>query len=305
MTDPSRSSRFIRAIGMLKSRLGLRGQDSSLRQSIEDVIEEHEADFDDPQGNDINPSQREMLRNLLDYGDLRVDDVAVPRADIIAFDVDKSFDDLVQLFAEAAHSRLPVYRDSLDGILGMVHMKDVYRFLADPALPRPNVEQLLRSVLFVPASMRVLDLLARMRAGRMHMAIVVDEYGGTDGLATIEDLVEEIIGDIEDEHDDAASAQLRVLPEGVYDVDARLPLTELEEVLGLDFLDDQADQALDTVGGLVFFLAGRVPTNGENVVHKPSQVRFEVVNADPRRILRLHVHPPQSAAPSAESASHL
>jgi magnesium and cobalt transporter len=293
MTDPSRSSRFTRALDQLKTRFGWRGQDSSLRQSLEDVIEEHEADLDDPQGNDINLSQREMLRNLLDYGDLRVDDVAVPRADIIAFDGDRSFEDLVQLFAEAAHSRLPVYRDSLDGILGMVHVKDVYRFLADPTLPRPQIEQLLRTVLFVP--MRVLDLLARMRAGRIHMAIVVDEYGGTDGLATIEDLVEEIIGDIEDEHDDAASTQLRLLPEGVYDVDARLPLTELEDVLGLDFLDDQADAALDTVGGLVFFLAGRVPANGETIVHEASQVRFEVVNADPRRIVRLHVHPPQTA----------
>jgi len=273
----------------LRNRLLRRG-DASLRQSIEDVIEEHEGEAS--ANDDFGDTERTMLRNLLDYGELRVDDVAVPRGDIIAFDAAGSFEALADLFAEAAHSRLPVYRDSLDSIIGMIHVKDVYVHLVRPregGPPKP--EHLLRSVLFVPPSMRVLDLLARMRASRTHLAIVVDEYGGTDGLVTIEDLVEQIVGDIEDEHDDAEVVQLRDLGGGAFDVDARLPLAELEAALDAALLPEDEAVEVDTVGGLIFVLAGRVPAIGETIEH-PAGYRFEVVDGEPRRVTRVRAYSP-------------
>src|SRR5690606_9245376 len=237
------------------------------------------------------------FRRVLFRSELRVDDVAVPRADIIAVDAAGSFDDMARVFVEAGHSRLPVYRESLDAIIGMVHVKDVYAHLVQPSeAGAPKVDQLLRSVLFVPPSMRILDLLARMRASRTHMAIVVDEYGGTDGLVTIEDLVEEIVGDIEDEHDEAEATLLRPLPGGRYDVDARLSVADLEAELETDFLPEDDDSEIDTVGGLIFMLAGRVPAIGEVIEH-PSGYRFEIVDGEPRRITRVRVYPrPQPEA---------
>lgn len=280
----------------LLHRLGKRHGDGTLRQSLEDVIDEHESD---DEADDLSVAERTMLRNLLSYGELRVDDVAVPRPDIIAFDASGNFDDLAKLFVEAGHSRLPVYRDSLDAIIGMVHVKDVYAHLVEPSdAGPPQVEQLLRSVLFVPPSMRILDLLARMRSNRIHMAIVVDEYGGTDGLVTIEDLVEQIVGEIEDEHDEAEETLLRPLPGGLYEADARLSVADLENELGTDFLPEDDDSEIDTVGGLIFMLAGRVPAIGEVIEH-PSGFRFEIVDGEPRRITRVRVHPP--AEPEGEA----
>lgn len=291
-TDPH--SRLVaRLLHAVQQLLPRRAADATLRQSLEDVIEEHEAA---PQADDLSAVERTMLRNLLSYGELRVDDVTVPRTDIVAFDASGSFDELARLFAEAGHSRLPVYRESLDAVIGMVHVKDVYQHLVrpDPKGP-PRIDKLLRSVLFVPPSMRVLDLLARMRASRTHMAIVVDEYGGTDGLATIEDLVEQIIGEIEDEHDEAEASLLKRLPNGLYDADARLPLTELEAELKSDFLSEDDDSEVDTVGGLIFMLAGRVPVIGESIDH-PSGFRFEILDGEPRRVTRVRVHPPELSA---------
>jgi magnesium and cobalt transporter len=264
--------------------------DGSLRQFLEEAIEEH-GDAAPSGTDDLGVAERAMLRNVLDYGELRVDDVAVPRADIIAFDASDSFDDLVKLLVECVHSRVPVFRDTMDGIIGMVHVKDVMPYLASPEKPSPRIEQLLRSVLFVPPSMRVLDLLARMRISRVHMAIVVDEYGGADGLVTIEDLVEQIVGNIEDEHDDDPTQMLRALTPHLHEVDARLPLSELEEALGTDFLPDEEDEEIDTVGGLIFMLAGRVPAIGETIAHE-SGYRFEIVDGDPRRVTRVRVHGP-------------
>ncbi|MGK2285511.1 hemolysin family protein [Pedomonas sp. V897] len=302
MTDSSSpdpgSNVVSRLLTGLLHRLQKRHGDGTLRQSLEDVIEEHA--FDTGQ-DDLSAAERTMLRNLLSYGELRVDDVAVPRADIIAFDAAGSFDELARLFVEAGHSRLPVYRDSLDAIIGMVHVKDVYAHLVQPSeTGPPRVEQLLRSVLFVPPSMRILDLLARMRSSRTHMAIVVDEYGGTDGLVTIEDLVEEIVGEIEDEHDETEASLIRPLPGGSYDVDARLGVTELEAELGTDFLPEEDDNDIDTVGGLIFVLAGRVPAIGEVIEH-PSGYRFEIVDGEPRRITRVRVHPPAGSEAEGEA----
>lgn len=285
-----------RLLAGLLHRLNKRHGEGTLRQSLEDVIEEHESD---DEGDDLSAAERTMLRNLLSYGELRVDDVAVPRPDIIAFDAAGSFEELARLFVEAGHSRLPVYRDSLDAIIGMVHVKDVYAHLVDPSeAGPPKVDQLLRSVLFVPPSMRILDLLARMRSSRTHMAIVVDEYGGTDGLVTIEDLVEQIVGEIEDEHDEAEAALLRSLPGGLYEADARLSVADLETELNTDFLPEDDDSEIDTVGGLIFMLAGRVPAIGEVIEH-PSGFRFEIVDGEPRRITRVRVYPPAESGDDA------
>ena len=278
-----------------------RGSEATLRESIEHAIDEHELTPDEP-GDDLSDAERTMLRNILQYGELRVEDVAVPRADIIAFNAEEGFEPLVGAFASAGHSRLPVYRESLDAVIGMVHVKDVYQHLAEGEGTRPpRLEQLLRSVLFVPPSMRVLDLLARMRASRTHMAIVVDEYGGTDGLVTIEDLVEEIVGDIEDEHDEAETHRWRRLADGSIEADARVPLSELEATLDHDFLPEESDDEVDTLGGLVFMLVGRVPVIGE-IITDDSGYGFEILDGDPRRITRVAIHPPKPDSPANDAA---
>jgi CBS domain containing-hemolysin-like protein len=182
--------------------LGREGE-PSLRDQIEEAIDEHEDGGSVGTAGDLSPIERQMLRNLLHFGERQVADIAVPRSDIVAFDLGQSFDALVELFREAGHSRMPAYEESLDRVVGMIHVKDVYAHLAAPEVTAIDPRALIRQTLFVPESMGVLDLLARMRAARTHLAIVIDEFGGTDGLVTIEDLVEEIVGDIEDEHDEA------------------------------------------------------------------------------------------------------
>ncbi len=297
MSEPTSQGRLRKAFGALRQRLLKRPIDATLRETLSEAIEEH--DPNGPATDDLGDTERTMLRNVLAFADLRVDDIAVPRADIIAFDASESFDDLVRLTAEAAHSRMPVYRETMDGIIGMVHVKDVFAYLADLSKPRPRIEQLLRSVLFVPPSMRVMDLLARMRASRVHMAIIVDEYGGTDGLVTIEDLVEQIVGQIEDEHDDAQAKLLHKLSGGLYDADARLRLEDLQDTLKVEFVSDVEDaEDIETVGGLIFYLAGRVPMIGETITHD-SGYRFEILDGDPRRVTRVRVLPPEPQATQA------
>lgn len=297
MTDGDSRGRLRKAFGALRQRLTRRPIDTTLRETLSEAIEEH--DPNGPATDDLGDTERTMLRNVLAFADLRVDDIAVPRADIIAFDASETFDDLVKLTAEAAHSRMPVYRETMDGIIGMVHVKDVFAYLADLSKPRPRIEQLLRSVLFVPPSMRVMDLLARMRASRVHMAIIVDEYGGTDGLVTIEDLVEQIVGQIEDEHDDAQAKLLHKLSGGLYDADARLRLEDLQDTLKVEFVSDVEDaEDIETVGGLIFYLAGRVPMIGETIAHD-SGYRFEILDGDPRRVTRVRILPPEPQATQA------
>jgi CBS domain containing-hemolysin-like protein len=214
-------------------------------------------------------------------------------ADIIAAPESASFDELVALFAEAGHSRLPVYRETLDAIIGMIHIKDVFEILARGAERPDSIAGLIREPRYVPTSMGVLDLLAEMRATRTHLAIVVDEYSGTEGLVTIEDLVEEIVGEIEDEHDEAPEASLVELGGGMWDADAR---AELEEVAAeLDPRLAQVAEDVDTLGGLAFVLAGRIPAPGEIVEH-PSGWRIEVTDADPRHITRVRLHAPEIVA---------
>ena len=254
--------------------------DTNLRESLEDVLEEEAGNDESLTGEELH-----MLRNLLGFKDVRVEDVMVPRADITAVDEKTSLEGLGGLFTESGHSRLPVYKQSLDHPIGMVHIKDLVVMLAGKA-PKVPLKALVRDILFAPPSMPALDLLLRMQASRSHMALVVDEYGGTDGLVTIEDLIEEIVGEIEDEYDDQNGPQIITRSGDILEAQARLPIDQLEEKLGITLVDE--DEDIDTLGGLVFTLAGRVPQRGEMIIHK-NGIEFEVRDADPRRIKTLRI----------------
>ena len=264
----------------------------TVREALEELIEDR-----DESGIPIDDQERMLLGNILHLREQTAYDVMVPRADIVGVDAQTSQDDLTGLFIKCGHSRLPVYRGSLDDVIGMVHIKDI---LAATRVDKPfQLQRLVRRVLFVSPSMRVMDLLLDMRQKRTHMALVVDEYGGIDGLVTIEDLVEQIVGEIEDEHDRTVEPDMVVRPDGVIEADARTPIDEFEEVVGPVLTEEERDD-VDTLGGLVFFIAGRVPSRGELIGH-PSGLEFEVVDADPRRIkwLRVRRTVPQVPAESA------
>ncbi|MES2755164.1 MAG: hemolysin family protein [Pseudomonadota bacterium] len=264
--------------------------DDSLRAQLEGAIDQHEDDPAPDAKGDLSPLERQMVRNLLHFGERDAGDVGVPRADIIAVEEEAAFADVVKLFAEAGHSRLPVYRGALDTIVGMVHIKDVFAILADETRPRPpGIKGLIREPVFVPESRGLLDLLADMRGSRRHLAIVLDEYSGTEGLVTIEDLIEEIVGDIEDEHDDAPTALLIPLDGGGWDADARAELEDVAETVDARLGETESD--VDTLGGLAATIAGHVPQVGEVLTH-PSGWRLEVTEADARRVNRLRLHPP-------------
>jgi CBS domain containing-hemolysin-like protein len=267
----------------------------TLREEIEDAIDEaEESQGSHPIAGDLSPAERQMLRNLLHFGEQTAGDICVTRGDIMAVKSDISFDDLVSAFADAGHSRLPVYGESLDEVVGMVHIKDVFMASVDPALDR-SLDALMREPLFVPESMGVIELLARMRMERVHLAIVVDEFGGTEGLVTIEDVVEEIVGEIEDEHDDAEAAMLTMLDDGVWEADARIELEELAKAVDPRLSSDEDE--VDTLGGLVFLIAGHIPANGECITH-PSGWKLETVDSDPRRIIRVRLHAPEGETTS-------
>jgi len=265
------------------------GEDSeqTLREEIEEAIDEAEESHQ--VAGDLTPVERQMLRNLLHFGDETAGDICVNRGDIVSVPSTIAFEDLVQAFAEAEHSRLPVYGDSLDEIVGMVHIKDVFSAMIDKDRDR-SMATLMRLPLFVPESMGVIDLLARMRAQRIHLAIVVDEFGGTEGLVTIEDVVEEIVGEIEDEHDIEEAGMLSRLDEGVWEADARMELEDLAEAVDARLVWEEDE--VDTLGGLVFLLAGHIPARGESVLH-PSGWRLETIDSDPRKILRVRLHAPE------------
>ena len=268
--------------GWFKRMMGGRNGES-LRDTVEDLLDEFEESE-----HRLSATERGMLINLLEFGELRVDDVMVPRADVIAVDVSTPLDDVVEVMKQEGHSRLPVYRDNLDDVLGMVHLRDLLPYWSTPKEEQPALEKLCRQVLFVPPSMPVVDLLAKMRSVRLHMSVVVDEYGGIDGLATIEDLVEPIVGEIWDEHDSSDEAMLVERPGGVLEASARTPVEMLEERTGIDLLPEDRDEDIDTLGGLVFAMLGRIPARGELVAHD-SGLEFEITDVDARRINRLRV----------------
>ena len=261
----------------------------TLREQIEEAIDDHEDDPAPDEKGDLSPVERQMVRNLLSFGKRTADDVGVPRADMIAIPETSTFAELVAVLADAPHSRLPVYRDSLDQVVGMIHIKDAFALLARGEPFPENIAGLIRQPLYVPQSMGVLDLLAEMRSQRIHLAIVIDEYSGTEGLVTIEDLVEEIVGDIEDETDDAVVPLLMLLENGMWDADARAELEDVAEAI--DPALAEIDEDVDTIGGLAFMLAGHVPQPGEMLTH-PSGWRIEITEGDTRLASRLRLHPP-------------
>ncbi|MBU6266557.1 MAG: hemolysin family protein [Sphingomonadales bacterium] len=266
-------------------------EDHSLRAQIEEAIEEHEEDGDADTGNgDLSPIERQMVRNLLHFSEKDADDVAIPRSAIIAISAAATWDEVVSAFAVHGHSRLPVYRDTLDEVIGMMLMKDVFPILASGKAPPRDWTTLMRQPLFVPQARSALDVLADMRSRRIHLAVVVDEYSGTDGITTFEDLVEEIVGEVEDEHDDAPVEAVRLLEDGSWDADAKAELDDVAEKL--DPRLAEAAESVDTLGGLAFLLAEQVPAVGAVLLH-PSGWRVEVTAGDERHVTRLRLHPPR------------
>ncbi|GLK66543.1 hemolysin family protein [Hansschlegelia plantiphila] len=271
------------------------GAHPTVREDIAEALEES----DDLS---VNTQERTLLRNVLALRGTRVDDVMVHRADIVAVSEDVTFGQLLLTFADGGHSRLPVHQGSLDEPKGMVHVKDALALFAhvaqgggqvfDPAAvdlgARIGELDVTRPVIYAPPSMPASDLLARMQSLHIHLALIVDEYGGVDGLVTIEDLVETIVGDIEDEHDDAAVASIRADGEGGFIADARAPLEEVAEAVGPSFDVGPFRDEVDTIGGLIVTLAGRVPLQGD-VVDGPGGHRLEVREADPRRVIEVRI----------------
>jgi CBS domain containing-hemolysin-like protein len=292
-------------IARLRTALRLKGG-QTLRDEIEGALASNGRDAE------LSPRERVMLENVLSLRTKRVADVMVPRADIVAVAADLSLGELLGVFRTAGHSRLPVYGETLDDPRGMVHIRDYLDFIAaraeasrkrkrrvdagaGPDLGAVDLAatlasaRILRPVLYVPQSMPAVDLLARMQTTRTHMALVIDEYGGTDGLVSIEDLVEIVVGDIEDEHDEADGPGIVRLEDGRFVMDARATLEELSEAVGIDFLSALQAEDVDTVGGLIVSIVGRVPARGE-LIKGPEDTEFEVLDADPRRLKRVRLH---------------
>jgi len=260
--------------------------DDILKESLEEVIDELENEH-----SSFGEEERSIISNTLAFRNKRVDDIMVPRTDIMAVEAGSTFEELMDIFIKGSTSRLPVYRETLDEVIAMVHIKDAFRELvsgqdkarsADFAKDK-TLRSIQRPILFVPPSMKLFDLLTKMQATHIHMALVVDEYGGTDGLLTIEDLVEQIVGDIEDEHDEAEEELLRELPGGDLVADSRLSIEELEGLLGLDLLTDDQDDDVDTLGGLLFTIAGYIPKIGEVITDK-NGLEYEIMAGDARRV---------------------
>ncbi len=287
----------------LLARFGL-GEELELRELVEDALARSQGESDS-----MGVQERAMLLNILRFGKQTVEDVMIPRADIVAVEETITIDELLRVFREAEHSRLPVYRESLDEPRGMVHIRDLVSWITSAAETGDEAKlklaavdlgrsvaniNITRDILYVPASMSLVDLLLKMQTTRIHLALVVDEYGGTDGLVSIEDLVEEVVGEIEDEHD-VTESFIREDPRGGLIANALTPIEELETYLGQQLVAPEQEEDIDTLGGLVFSLAGRIPVRGELVPH-PSGIAFEVLDADRRRVKKLRIHPAKPAS---------
>ena len=286
----------------------------SIRQDLEVVLENGT-----PADTGFSPQERTMLKNILGLRERRVEDVMVPRADIVAVQQDTSIGELIKVFESAAHSRLAVYNDTLDDPVGMVHLRDLVAYMAEQAAeaegkrkkPLPAeldlaaidlsvplvAAKIIREVLFVPPSMPVIDLFAKMQATRIHLALVIDEYGGTEGLVSIEDIVEQVVGEIEDEHDEDEAPSIVRQGDGSYLADARATLEDVTAILGAEFDIGDAAEEVDTLGGYLFMKIGRVPVRGE-LVAGPGNFEIEVFDADPRRLKRLRIYRRKSAPPA-------
>jgi magnesium and cobalt transporter len=294
--ESNRNGLFWRLQGLLRKR-----EAESVRDRVEELIESrehiHREGEDAPPDTGLDPHERALLRNVLTLRGKTAYDVMVPRADIMAMPIDLTMDQAIAFIQQDGHSRYPVYRENLDDILGMVHIKDVFAAVGREG---PfSLQAMLRRPLLVVPTVPVLDLLLQMRQARVHLALVVDEYGGIDGLITIEDLVETITGDIADEHDEIAAPQIIERPDGTVEMDARTPVEAFEEKFGPVLSEEERGADIDTVAGLVTTLAGRVPAKGELVSH-PSGLEFRVLEADVRRVRRVRVKRPGVQAQAAE-----
>ncbi|HEV2264187.1 MAG TPA: hemolysin family protein [Stellaceae bacterium] len=252
----------------------------SLRDELEELIEEHR------EAEPIDPEERALLTNILRLHEVAAADIMVPRVDIVALPVDMPFAEAAKQMAAHGHSRLPLYRETLDDVVGVLHIKDLLPHVA--AGTPVALDKIARKALFATPTLPVLELLKQMRASRIHLALVVDEFGGVDGLITIEDVIEEIVGEIEDEHDEIARPRVVARPDGTLIADARAPLSELAARVKAPLLPPDRAEGIDTLGGLVFALAGRVPGRGEVIPH-PAGFSLEVLEADPRRVKRLRI----------------
>jgi len=300
MSDAGAPTLLTRIGSILGSR-ARRRQEHGVRESIAELV----AEVADAAGNgneipELDRQERVLIANVLRLRGITADDIMIPRADIVAMPIDLTLEQALELIRREGHSRMPVYREQLDAIAGMVHIKDVFAYVGKPE--QFSLEAILRKPLLIAPQIPVLDLLLQMRVNRMHLALVVDEYGGIDGLLTIEDLVETITGDIADEHDEPDLPMVVDRADGTLDIDARLEVEDFEQRFGQILTEEEREADIDTVGGLVFTLAGRVPARGEVISH-PSGMEFRVLEADARRIRRLRVKLPkkegQGALPTA------
>ncbi|GAL96705.1 hemolysin C [Acetobacter tropicalis] len=266
-----------------KNAPGLRSSIAALVQQAADESEEETADGEKPE---LDRQERALIANILRLRNISADDVMVPRPDIVAMSVSISLDDALAMMRRENHSRMPVYRDQLDDIVGMIHVKDLIAYVGTSEAF--NLEALLRQPLMVAPQIPVLDLMLQMRQRQTHMALVIDEYGGIDGLVTIEDLIETIVGDISDEHDEPAATLIVERPDGSFDVDARCPVEEFERQIGPILTPSEKEAEIETIGGLVFRMAGHVPTRGEVLTHENGYV-FRVLDADARHIRRVRL----------------
>ena len=248
--------------------------------SLKDIVKDH---IDNER--EFSIEEKEMLTNIIGFGKSRVEDSMVPRADIISADINTPAEEIIKLFSECNHSRIAIYRENLDDPVGMLHIKDFVGALSEKNIEEITIEPLVKDLLFVPPSMKSRELLLKMQVSRVHMALVVDDYGGTDGLLTIENLIEEIVGEIEDEHSDAEVHKINIY-ENFIDIPARATIQEVEEILGFELLSDDIDEEIDTIGGLVFLLAGRIPQRGELITH-PKDFEIEIREVDQRKIINV------------------
>ena len=244
-------------------------------------------DTSDNSSRELTPEEKNMLNNVIGFGESRVEDCMVPRADIVGLELDTDVQDILKIFSESNHSRIPVYKETLDNPIGMLHMKDLISVFSDKNFDDIDIEKFLREILFVPPSMKSRDLLVRMQTSRIHMALVIDEYGGTDGLVTIEDLIEEIIGEIEDELFEEDLDRIKIY-DNYIDSSARASIEEINDIVGKSLFTDDIDEEINTIGGLVFVLAGRVPQRGELINH-PLGFEIEITDADSRRIKKVRL----------------
>ncbi len=269
-------SRMSSAVRWFREKMGLRGE-GSLKELIEEALEENSAEM-----TDISDEEKSLLKNMIQFGELTVKDIMVPRSDIMAVERGVGFEELKQHVITIGHTRIPVFDESLDRIEGFIHVKDLFPHLS--VADAFHITQVMREILFVPPSMRIVDLLMKMRVSGCHIAIVVDEFGGTDGLVTMEDLFEELVGEIQDEHDGHESAPtMRWLGDHVVETDARTSIEQLTDAFGERLSENGAGEGVDTLGGLIFSILGRVPVRGEVVMLKPT-LKAEILLADPRRI---------------------